>query len=76
MEQRMANPGAVLGAIEQLQALAAVPHGHGVPEATLELVHLRTSQINGCAWCLDAGVRKNTPRSRTRCDFMGRHRSP
>ncbi|KNX38260.1 carboxymuconolactone decarboxylase family protein [Luteipulveratus halotolerans] len=57
MEQRMTNPGATLGAIDRLQALAAAPHGHGVPEATLELVHLRVSQINGCAWCLDFGVR-------------------
>jgi AhpD family alkylhydroperoxidase len=28
----------------------------GVPDATLELVHLRASQINGCAYCVDAGA--------------------
>ncbi|GAA1859188.1 carboxymuconolactone decarboxylase family protein [Asanoa iriomotensis] len=28
----------------------------GVPRATLELVHLRASQINGCSACVDAGV--------------------
>jgi AhpD family alkylhydroperoxidase len=34
----------------------------GVPETTLELVHLRVSQINGCAFCVDTGtkgLRKN-----------------
>ncbi|GAA4872875.1 carboxymuconolactone decarboxylase family protein [Actinomycetospora straminea] len=34
----------------------------GVPDATLELVHLRVSQINGCAFCVDTGtkgLRKN-----------------
>ena len=25
----------------------------GVPEKTLQLVHLRVSQVNGCAVCLD-----------------------
>jgi AhpD family alkylhydroperoxidase len=29
----------------------------GVPQQTLELVHLRVSQINGCSACVDAGVR-------------------
>ncbi|MEV0720498.1 carboxymuconolactone decarboxylase family protein [Asanoa sp. NPDC050611] len=28
----------------------------GVPRETLELVHLRASQINGCSACVDAGV--------------------
>jgi AhpD family alkylhydroperoxidase len=27
----------------------------GVPRQTLELVHLRASQINGCSACVDAG---------------------
>jgi hypothetical protein len=29
----------------------------GVPQETLELVHLRASQINGCSACVDAGAR-------------------
>ena len=29
----------------------------GVPSATLELVHLRASQINGCSFCVDSGAR-------------------
>ena len=57
MEPRMTNPAVVLELIEPLQKLSHSAQGHGVPAATLELVHLRTSQINGCAWCLDFGVR-------------------
>jgi alkylhydroperoxidase family enzyme len=30
----------------------------GVPPETLELVHLRASQINGCSACVDASVKK------------------
>lgn len=40
-----------------LMRLGSVAQGHGVPDATLELTHLRVSQINGCAWCLDFGVK-------------------
>jgi AhpD family alkylhydroperoxidase len=29
----------------------------GVPETTLELVHMRASQINGCSACVEYGVR-------------------
>jgi AhpD family alkylhydroperoxidase len=32
-------------------------HSAGVPAATLELVHLRASQINGCSVCVDSGAR-------------------
>ncbi|WP_328460827.1 carboxymuconolactone decarboxylase family protein [Actinoplanes sp. NBC_00393] len=32
-------------------------HSAGVPNATLELVHLRASQINGCSVCVDSGAR-------------------
>ncbi|GAA1869559.1 carboxymuconolactone decarboxylase family protein [Myceligenerans crystallogenes] len=42
--------------LETLQAAAALPQGHGVPGSTLELVHLRVSQINGCGWCLEYGL--------------------
>ncbi|MDF8265606.1 carboxymuconolactone decarboxylase family protein [Luteipulveratus flavus] len=58
MEARIKNPATyITEAMEPLQALAAAPKGHGVPDATLELTHLRASQINGCAWCLDYGYR-------------------
>jgi AhpD family alkylhydroperoxidase len=29
----------------------------GVPPQTLELAHLRASQVNGCSACVDAGVK-------------------
>jgi AhpD family alkylhydroperoxidase len=32
----------------------------GVPQQTLELVHLRASQVNGCSACVDAGVKSAT----------------
>jgi AhpD family alkylhydroperoxidase len=42
--------------LKAMQALAATAM-EGVPERTLELVHLRASQINGCALCLDMHAR-------------------
>jgi AhpD family alkylhydroperoxidase len=40
-----------------INALYKATHSAGVPSATLELVHLRASQINGCSWCVDSGAR-------------------
>ena len=55
---RMKNPADVLPeAVKPLQSLYMVIQGSGVPAKTLGLVHLRASQINGCAMCLDTGVR-------------------
>src|SRR5215468_485424 len=58
MQPRMTNPAMVLpDAMQAIQRLfKATEHG-GVPPATLELVHLRTSQINGCSACVDSGAR-------------------
>ncbi|GGP89407.1 alkyl hydroperoxide reductase AhpD [Streptomyces melanogenes] len=54
----MRNPAVVLpDALKALLDLAAAARSGGVPSATLELVHLRASQINGCSYCVDAGVR-------------------
>jgi AhpD family alkylhydroperoxidase len=54
MQSRMKNPALTIpGAMEALLALAKSVDAAGVPRATLELVHLRASQINGCAVCLD-----------------------
>jgi len=57
MEARMANPATILGAFEPVQALFKAVHAGGVDPATLELVHLRASQINGCSACVDAGTK-------------------
>jgi AhpD family alkylhydroperoxidase len=54
----MRNPADVLPeAVKPLQSLYMTIQGSGVPAKTLGLVHLRASQINGCAMCLDTGVR-------------------
>jgi AhpD family alkylhydroperoxidase len=56
LQPRMKNPAAVLpGAWQAIQALHAARAKGGVPAATLELVHLRASQINGCSSCVNSG---------------------
>ena len=57
MQARMKNPAMVLGAFEPVQALYKAVYNGGVDQATLELVHLRVSQINGCSACVDSGAR-------------------
>ena len=57
MEARMTHPAMVLGAMEPFQALFKAVYAGGVDPATLELVHLRASQINGCSACVDSGAR-------------------
>ncbi len=57
MEARMKNPGMLLGAMEPIQGLFKAVYSGGVDRATLELVHLRASQINGCSACVDAGTK-------------------
>ena len=59
MQARMKNPAVILP--ETLQALLAVSASikdRGVSENTMDLVHLRVSQINGCSVCTDMGFRK------------------
>ena len=57
MQARMKNPAMVLGAMEPFQALFKAVYTGGVDPATLELVHLRVSQINGCSACMDSGAK-------------------
>jgi AhpD family alkylhydroperoxidase len=50
----MQNPAMIFPeALQALQALSKSIENAGVPRKTLELVHLRASQINGCSVCLD-----------------------
>lgn len=57
MEARIASPASLLpGAAEGIQGVIKAAHQAGVPQPTMELVHQRTSQINGCAWCLNYGA--------------------
>jgi AhpD family alkylhydroperoxidase len=54
----MKNPAVVIPeAMEPILAILKAAKNGGVPEATLELVHLRASQINGCGFCVDLGAR-------------------
>jgi len=58
MQQRMKNPAMVIPeAMKAIQALIAATRNSTVPPKTMELVHLRASQINGCSSCLDAATK-------------------
>jgi AhpD family alkylhydroperoxidase len=56
MQARMSNPAKVLGAWQAFQDINAAVEKGGVPPATLQLLHLRVSQINGCSACVHAGT--------------------
>lgn len=57
MQERMRNPAVIIpDAMPAIQALTAATRKGGVPEATLALVHLRVSQVNGCSACVQGGA--------------------
>jgi AhpD family alkylhydroperoxidase len=57
MQARMKNPAMLFpDATQAIQALWASVQKSGVSEKTLALVHMRTSQINGCSVCVDGGA--------------------
>jgi AhpD family alkylhydroperoxidase len=59
MEARMTNPALVLPDTQKaVHRLLKVVQSTDVPESTMELIHLRTSQINGCAACVFGGIHK------------------
>jgi AhpD family alkylhydroperoxidase len=58
MHARMQNPAVIIpDAMPAILNVFKATKKGGVPEATLELVHLRASQINGCSACVDSGAR-------------------
>jgi AhpD family alkylhydroperoxidase len=57
MQARMKNPGLILDVNEPIQKIIAEIQAAGVEQATLDLVHMRASQINGCGWCVQYGAR-------------------
>ncbi|PSK65743.1 Alkyl hydroperoxide reductase AhpD [Micromonospora sp. MH33] len=58
LEARIQNPAALLpDAAKAVNLLYKSAFSAGVPGTTLELVHLRASQINGCSACVDSGAR-------------------
>jgi AhpD family alkylhydroperoxidase len=53
----MNNPASFLpDSMKGIQSLIKAAHGAGVPQATMELAHLRASQINGCSPCVYSGA--------------------
>ncbi|MER0244843.1 carboxymuconolactone decarboxylase family protein [Streptomyces sp. HSW2009] len=59
MQQRINNPAVILPeSLKPAQALVKAAKDAGVPESTLDLVHLRASQVNGCGFCVDGGARQ------------------
>ena len=61
MQARIKNMHTILNdAWGPLVALGKCLAASPVPEKTRELVHIRTSQINGCAVCLDGHIAKST----------------
>jgi AhpD family alkylhydroperoxidase len=54
METRMNNPlVSVPGAMSAMYALGKAASRSSLPQSTINLVHLRVSQINGCSVCVD-----------------------
>jgi AhpD family alkylhydroperoxidase len=55
----MNHPAMIVpGAMEAMQALSKAAARTGVPFATLKMVQLRASQINGCSFCVDLHARE------------------
>lgn len=58
VKARMKNPAMVIpDAMPAILNLLNATRKGGVEQKTLELVHLRASQINGCSYCVDSGAR-------------------
>ncbi len=58
MHPRMKSPvWTMAGSLDALRAISAATEERGVPRATLELVNVRTGQLNGCSVCVDMHCR-------------------
>jgi AhpD family alkylhydroperoxidase len=58
VKARMKSPAVIIpDAMTAIRSLNEAIQQGGVPPRTLDLVHLRTSQINGCSVCLGAAVK-------------------
>ena len=53
MTQRLTYNAASPAAFKAMLALETATHGLSIPLAMRELIKMRVSQINGCAFCLD-----------------------
>ncbi|MEU6425098.1 carboxymuconolactone decarboxylase family protein [Microbispora sp. NPDC046973] len=58
MEARMKNPAAIIpAAMKPIMELMKAAQSQGLPPELMEMIHLRVSQINGCSYCVDAGLK-------------------
>lgn len=57
MQPRLNLAAALPDATPAIKSMIAAAWKAGVPPKTLHLVHMRISQINGCAVCLDGGAK-------------------
>jgi AhpD family alkylhydroperoxidase len=58
LQPRLQSPDSLLPDLRTgIQALVGTVCKSGLPRSTVELVHLRVSQVNGCAPCIDSGWR-------------------
>jgi AhpD family alkylhydroperoxidase len=56
MTARINNPAKLLpDSMTGIQSIIKAAHSAGVPHSTMELAHLRASQINGCSPCVYSG---------------------
>ena len=66
MQQRMTNPAMLFPeTFEAVQSLGASAAKAELPEKTVDLVHLRASQVNGCSLCVDMHARMAKKRGET-----------
>jgi AhpD family alkylhydroperoxidase len=57
MTQRMNYAAAAPGGMKAIGSVYSYVAQSGLPAALIELVYLRVSQINGCAYCIDMHCR-------------------
>jgi AhpD family alkylhydroperoxidase len=54
---RLSNAASSPDAVAGVQQIIKAIYAGGVPRPTLELVHMRASQINGCNACIASGIK-------------------
>ena len=58
LQSRMKSPVMIFpNVLQSLLAVGATAKNSNVPARTIDLVHLRASQINGCGFCVDMHAR-------------------
>jgi AhpD family alkylhydroperoxidase len=60
MTARIQNAASQPDVMTGVKHLLKAVYAGGVPPQTLELAHLRASQVNGCSACVGAGVKSAT----------------